>query len=128
MRSDIDHVGIRMLDSRQILGPQMVKFAERARDQAARIAPKDSGEYAATMFARKSRGKFSTAVYGSDRYYARFIEYGSRTSPPKPDASGSTVNRWRRQGRSEWRIKPHHTLFNAAVQVGLRVRSVRKAR
>lgn len=115
MKVDIDQLGIRRLDSRQILGPQMLDWAEKAKREAARIAPRDTGTYAETLFARKSRGKFATAVYGSGQHYARFIEYGSR--PP--------VNKRKRDAgkqRGTWRLKPHHTLYNAAIQVGLRVR------
>ena len=118
MRVEINQAGIRMLDSRQILGQQMLDRATRARNQAARIAPKDTGTYAATLWARKSRGKFSTAVYGSSEPYARFIEYGSRVQR-------SNRARDADKPRGTWRIKPHHTLYNAAVQTGLRVRRVR---
>lgn len=118
MRVDIDRAGIRLLDSREILGPQMMEQAERAKREAARIAPKDTGTYAATLWVRKSRGKFSTATYGSDLHYARFIEYGSH--PPQN-------KRKRDQGkaRATWRIKPHHTLYTAAITVGMRVRGAR---
>ena len=117
MRIDIDRAGIRALDDRVILGPQMVEHADRAKREASRIAPKDSGTYAESLWARKSRGKFATAVYGSSQHYARFIEYGAH--PPEN-------RRVRDQGkaRSTWRIKPHHTLYRAALNVGLRVRGV----
>lgn len=123
MRVEVNYQGIRRLDDRAILGPKMLTWAKRARDQAQRIAPKDTGTYAATLFARKSRGRFSTCIYGSGEYYARFIEYGSRTRPPKAEVTkGQQRRRAKRGGTSEWKITPHHTLLNAAIQVGLRVR------
>ena len=104
MRADIDYGGIRRLDSREILGEAMLAAAEAAKTQAQLIGPKDTGLYTNTMFARKSRGKFATAVYGASVRYAPYVEYGSRT----------------KKGR--WRIIPHHTLSKAAQQVGLRIR------
>lgn len=125
MRVVVNPAEIRKLDSREILGPKMLTFAQKARDQAQRIAPKDSGEYAATLFARKSRGRFSTCIYGSDRFYARFIEWGSRTTPPKKEVTKATQRRRAKRGYSEWKIKPHHTLLKAAIDVGMRVRGAR---
>lgn len=104
MRADIDYRGINALNSAAILGDAMLNAAEVAKAEAQRIAPKASGQYADTMFARKTRGKSATAVYGATQFYAPYVEYGSRT----------------KKGR--WRITPHHTLSKAAQHVGLRIR------
>lgn len=120
MKSDVDYRGIRMLDDRRILGPKMLDWAERAKREAARIAPKDTHTYANTLWARKSRGKFSTCTYGSSVHYARFIEYGSRVPSTKQGKAKKAA-----KPSGTWRLRPHHTLYTAAIAVGMRVRKSR---
>lgn len=101
MRNRIDERGIRSLVRDPGVRAEMEGFARKAFLVARATAPVGrSGEYQRRMFIRRVRLGLASAIYGTHSYKGWWVEFG-------------TVNN-----------RAHHTLANAARQVGMRVSNV----